>query len=481
MRRRSGEEQGWRAVPDEQQFGMVGDPSGRPERLVVDYELARRLRRDVGAQLSEQRRRYQNSGTPLTGDDERALARHLIDEAVRNYAAEELADTHLVPPAELEALGRAVWSAMYEADQLQALLNDDSVENVNMIGCDKTFIKYADERGKERGPDIAGSDDALIELVRRLASWVGLSSRPWDMTNPFLRLRLPDGSRLAAIGWVCERPTVSIRRNRYPRITLDDMVELGTCSRLVAEFLRAAIRARLTTFVAGDQSVGKTTLLRALAAEIMPHERIFTIEESLELDLAALGKHDDVVALEARKAYGEAAGEVTLTDLVRETLTQDADRVIVGECKGPEVLALINATLGGAGGSLSTIHCKEAKRVFNRISSLAVQSREAGLSNQVTHMLIAEALELCVFLKMVPDRERPGRRRRVVHEIIQVDGFNGEVATGSTLFKYNAGTGFAEPDAALKLCRFTEDLVEADWDPYGGGSPAGGTDAGWRV
>lgn len=444
----------------------------------VNYDLVRRLRRVVGSKLAIQRRRYQNAGTPLTGEDERELVRSLIEEVTSDYAADELGGAHVVPPGELEALSRAIWSSMYEADQLTPLLNDDAVETINIIGNDKSFIKYADDRGRIRGPEIAASDEQLIELVRRLASWVGLSSRPWDMNNPFLRLRLPDGSRLSAIGWVCERPTVSIRRNRFPRISLEDLAANGTLTTPIADFLRAAIRARLTTFLAGDQEVGKTTLLRAMASEIDPSERIFTIEESLELDIAALGKHDDVVSLEARKAYGDSEGEVTLTDLVRESLTQDADRVVVGECKGPEVIALINATLGGSGGSLSTVHCKEAKRVFNRISSLAVQSKEAGLTSEVAHMLIAEALELCVFLRMVPDPERPGRRKRVVHEIIQVDSFNGDVVLSSSLFKFDKTTGQAEPQPALRQCRFGEELIEAGWQPPAS-REAGAT--GWTV
>ena len=438
----------------------------------VDHELAGRLRREVGARLAEQRTAFQTAGTPLSGEDERALARDLIFDAVRGYGAQQLAGSVVVPAPVLDGLGRAVWSAMYEADRLQTILDDPDVENVNIVGAEKTFIKYADGR-KERGPDIAASDEELVELVRRLAAWVGLSSRPWDVTNPFLRLRLPDGSRLAAIGWVCERPTVSIRRNRYPRITLADMVELGTCTGQVAEFLRAAIGARLTTFIAGDQSVGKSTLLRAMASHIAPHERIFTIEESLELDLAALGKHDDVVALEARKSYGEQAGEVTLTDLVRETLIQDADRVIVGECRGPEIIALINATLGGSGGSLSTVHCKYAKAVFNRIASFAVQSTEAGLTSEVAHMLIAEALELCVFLKIVRDPVT-GARRRVVHEIVQVDGFDGATVLSSTLFRYNPATGQAEPTDTIH--RFADELADAGYDL---GRHAGTN--GWRL
>lgn len=449
----------------------MAEPFGSTQ-AVVDHEVARRLRREVGEELSDQRRRYQVAGTALAGDDERELARHLISEAARNYGADRLGDSVVVPVAELEALERAVWSAMYEADRMQALLNDDDVETVNINGHDRVFVKSA-TRGKQRVADIANSDEDLIEMVRRLAAWVGLSSRPWDVTNPFLRLRLPDGSRLSAVGWVCERPTISIRRNRFPRITLDDLVANGTCSQAVADFLRAAVRARLTIFFTGDQEVGKSTMLRACATEIDPRERIFTIEESLELDLAALGKHDDVIALEARKSYGDGVAEVTLTDLVRETLTQDADRVIVGECKGPEVIALINATLGGSTGSLATIHCKEAKRVFNRIASLAVQSKEAELTHDVAHMLIAEAVELSVFLKMVPDPVT-GRPRRVVEEIIEVDQWNGHEVAASTLFKYNPATGQAEPQKALYGGRFTEALQATGWTaPKDGASVAG--------
>jgi len=441
----------------------------------VDHEVARRLRREVGGELSEQRRRYQMSGNALAGDDERELARHLIGEAVRAYAAERLAAGAVVPLGDLEALERTVWSAMYEADRLQVLLNDPAVETININGFDRVFVTYADGRGKQRAGDLANSDEELIEMIRRLAAWVGLSSRPWDVTNPFLRLRLPDGSRLSAVGWVCERPTISIRRNRFPRITLADLAANGTCSTLVAELLRAAVNAHLTIFFCGDQAAGKTTMLRACAAEIDPAERIFTIEESLELDIAALGKHDDVVALEARKAYGDGAESVTLTDLVRETLTQAADRTIVGECKGPEVVALINATLGGSTGSMATIHTKTAKGVFNRIASLAVQSREADLTSDVAHMLIAEAVELSVFLKVLRD-PATGQPRRVVEEIIEVDGWNGSEVASSTLFKYDPATGFAEPQPALKHCRHAETLAANGFDV-----DRGHRQTGWQV
>jgi pilus assembly protein CpaF len=207
-----------------------------------------------------------------------------------------------------------------------------------------------------------------------------------------------------------------------------------------------------------------------------PGERIFTVVESLVLDLAVLGKHVDVVALEGRKSYGDGIGEVTLSDLVRETLTQAADRTIIGECKGPEVVALINATLGGNTGSMATIHTKTAKGVFNRITSLAVQSKEAELTSDVAGILIAEAVELSVHLKVVKD-PATGHPRRVIEEIIEVDQWTGTDVASSTLFKYNAATGFAEPQPALNHCRFAEVLAENGFDVKRGD----GSQPGWQL
>lgn len=438
----------------------------------LDAGLVRHLRRTVGEQLTEQKQRFARAGTPLgTLADEKQLAHTLISEAVADYAATQLAERAAVVDTDLQAqLRRAVFAGMFQAGGLQRFLDDETVENVNIIGADHTFLKFADGR-KERGAPAAADDDALIDMVRRMAENQGLTSRPWDPTNPFLRLRLDDGSRLAAINWVCARPTVSIRRNRYPRISLDDLVANGTCSAQVAAFLAAAVRARLTIAVAGDQAVGKTTLLRALIREIPPEERIFTVEASLELDVASLGRHGDVVALEARSAYGDQLGEVTLTDLVRETLIQDASRVIVGECRGPEIIALLNATLGGSGGSMTTVHAKTARGVFNRIANFAAQAEER-LSADTAHMLAAEALELVVFLRVV--REGNGGRRRVISDVLQVDGYD-RIVQASTLFAFDQASGQAEPTEAQPA--YLDQLAEFGYRPY----DYAGTVDGWSA
>jgi Flp pilus assembly CpaF family ATPase len=434
------------------------------ERVVADPTVVDELRHTVGDALVDQRRRFELQGNRLDGDDEKELSRQLIDEAVRDYAARELTMGRAVSELLQAEYFRAVWAAIYEADRLQLLLDRADVENVNIIGYDKVFVKYAGGR-KERYPGtIADDDEDLINLVRRMAGWVGLSSRPWDATNPMLRLRLPHGERLTGIAYVCDRPSVSIRRNLHPNLTLDRMVELGSSTPEVAAFLKAAVGARLTLAIAGDQKSGKTTTSRALIREIPPDERIFCAEESLELDIAGLGVHEDVVELEARGAYGEMTGRVTLTDLVRAMLTQDADRQIVGECTGPEVIALLNATLSGSGGSLTTIHTKKPKGVPNRIASFASQAEER-LSWEASMQLVAEALDLVVYMRLVRDRTT-GQTRRVISDIVEIGHWDGKNVMQSALFEYDAVTGQAVPQDGLMMAECMDRLIDAGFDPY---------------
>ena len=160
--------------------------------------------------------------------------------------------------------------AIFEAGELQDLLDDVDVENVDINGCDEVFITYADDRGKVRGRPIAATDDDLIQIVQNLASYASMNARPFTQANPELDLRLPDGSRLSAVMSAAERPVVSIRRNRYPQMFLSTLVELGTIDDQLACFLQAAVTARMNLVVAGATDAGKTTLLRALINAVPP-------------------------------------------------------------------------------------------------------------------------------------------------------------------------------------------------------------------
>ena len=200
------------------------------------------------------------------------------------------------------------------------------------------------------------------------------------------------------MAWVCDRPAVAIRRHRLLQVTLEDLVRLGAIDQGLHEFLAAAVRARQQIIVAGATGAGKTTMLRALAAEIPADERIVTIETELELGLDRFPElHPDVVALEARDANVEGVGEVTAAELVRMSLRMNPDRVIVGEVRGDEIIPMLNAMSQGNDGSMCTLHADSSATVFNKLALYAMQAPER-LSLEATNQLAAAAIDLVVFI-----------------------------------------------------------------------------------
>ncbi|MGQ0631503.1 MAG: CpaF family protein [Sporichthyaceae bacterium] len=340
-------------------------------------------------------------------------------------------------PEEERALADAVHARLFGAGRLQVLLDDPSIENVDINGCDEVFVSYADGRRERVGP-VAASDAELVEQVQLLAAYAGLSARVFDDANPELDLRLPDGTRLSAVRRVTARPAVSLRRHRYPKVFLSDLVGNGTLSVELAAFLAAIVRARRNVMIAGETDAGKTTLLRAMVNEIEPRERICTVETSLELGLRAHPElHPDVVELEAAPANSEGVGAVGLAQLVRRTLRMNPDRVIVGEVLGPEVVTMLNAMSQGNDGSLSTIHARTPRGVFDRIATYARQASER-LDLESTHQLIAGgeggngALDFVVFVRKARttdgalDSPAAGIRR-FVSTVLEVNGYDRRV------------------------------------------------------
>ena len=300
-------------------------------------------------------------------------------------------------PLDEQALAQAVLDALFGMAGLQSLIDDPDIENIDINGCDRVWVTFADG-SKHLMPPIADSDEDVIEMVRAAASRFGLAERRFDLARPEVDLRLPDGSRLSALMAVSRRPAVSIRRHRFAALSLAELVGLGTLDRDVATLLAAAVRARKNIVVSGAMNSGKTTLLRALAAEIPPRERIVTIEQALELGLDAdRDRHPDMVALEARPANVEGEGLVSVSDLVRRALRMNADRVIVGEVLGDEVLPMLNAMSQGRSGSMCTIHADSSAGVFRRIASYAVQAPER-LPLESSNLLIAGAVHFVVHL-----------------------------------------------------------------------------------
>lgn len=425
------------------------------------------MREDVAEVLSRQRREDAAAGLPaMSAEDERQFARAVIGRVLEAHARAEIAAGRTPPtPQEDQEIADGIHAALFGVGRLQPLLDDPMVENIDINGCDQVFVGYADGR-EVRMPPVAESDEELVELVQILGAYSGLTSRPFDTSNPQLDLRLPDGSRLSAVMGVCARPALSIRRARLSRVTLDQLVGNGSMTADLAGFLSAAVLARKNIMIAGATNAGKTTLLRALANEIPPYERLITVERALELGLGEFADlHPNVVALEERLPNSEGVGAIGMAELVRRSLRMNPSRVIVGEVLGDEIVTMLNAMSQGNNGSLSTIHANSSLEVFNRIATYAIQSAER-LPQDATMMLIAGAIDFVVFVERRNEFAGGGRLRRIVTSVREVNGVDGRVLSSEV---FAPGPDGLAVSSAPVTC--LDELVAAGYRP--------GVVAGW--
>jgi pilus assembly protein CpaF len=429
----------------------------------VDHALVKLLRQEVGDRLAQQRRADAAAGVaPMTPEDERQFARAVIAQVLEELARREIAQGRTPLTAEEEeAVAAGVHAALFGVGRLQPLLDDPDIENVDVNGCDNVFVSYADGREEVVEP-VADSDEELVELIQILGAYSGLSSRPFDTANPQLDLRLPDGSRLSAVMDVCRRPVLSIRRARLAKVFLSDLVGNGTLLPELASMLSAAVAARKNLMIAGSTNAGKTTLLRALANEIPPGERLVTVERALELGIDQFPElHPNVVAFEERLPNAEGAGGISMAELVRRSLRMNPSRVIVGEVLGDEIVTMLNAMTQGNDGSLSTIHANSAQEVFNRIATYALQAQER-LPVEATHMLIAGAIDFVIFIEKRNDYARGGSLRRFVSSVREVTGVDGRVLSSEVFAP--GPDGRAVPRAAIACL---PELLAAGYEPSG--------------
>lgn len=389
--------------------------------------------------------------------EQKALAGQFILEALDAIAAERA--RAFLPPidhAEESRITDEVLATLFGLGPIERLLADQSVENVSANGCDTVWVHHAD--GVKRQADaIAASDEELIALIRKAAARLGRNERRFDIANPFLDLRLPDGSRLNAVMAVSERPAVSIRRHRHERVTLGDLQELGAFDETLRDFLLAVVRARMSVIVCGGTNAGKTTLLRALLNACDPDERLITIEDRLELGLTAdPSRHRDVIELETRTANIEGSGEITMQQLVRNALAMSPDRLIVGEVRGPEVVDMLAALSTGNDGSMCTIHANSSQAAFSKIATYAMRSAE-HIPVEVTNRMIAESINFVVHVSKGHD----GQRR--VGSVREVTGSStGEVDSVEVFADHGSTT--AQPNATLQPST-EQRLLSVGFDP----------------
>lgn len=395
----------------------------------LDYQLVKVLQGRVADEMTRAKQQRDARGDrDLSDADERQMALSVITATVQRHLAAVLGAGGELPadPGFDLKLIMAVDAAIYQAGELQELLDDVDVENIDINGCDEVFVTYADERGKVRGRPIAATDDDLVQIVQNLASYASMNARPFTRANPELDLRLPDGSRLSAVMSAAERPVVSIRRSRYPQMFLSTLVELGTIDDQLACFLHAAVTARMNLVIAGATDAGKTTLLRSLINAVPADERLILVERSLELGLRRHPDlHHDVIEFEEVLPDADGSGGLSIRDLVRRTRRHNPQRVVVGEVLGPEVVEMLSAMSQGNNGSLSTVHARSAVDVFAKLATYSAQYERLDFT--VAHSLIANAVDFVVFIEKNPKLAG----RRCVTEVREVVGApDGRVASG---------------------------------------------------
>ncbi|HEY7144801.1 MAG TPA: ATPase, T2SS/T4P/T4SS family [Streptosporangiaceae bacterium] len=340
----------------------------------------------------------------------------LIREAIRVWSERQARAGAVVPtPADRNALAQAVYDQRYGLGPLAGYLRDPQVENVDVNGFDQVWVTYSTGE-RVAGPPIAASDDELLAMIRNWAMRGGQTSRDFSSAAPLVSVALADGTRMTATMSVTPRPCVSLRRHGQRDVDLARLVQLGSIDPTVASFLGAAVRSRCNMIVTGGVNAGKTTLLRALASEIPPGERLATLETEYELFLHGREQHPDVIAFEAREANSEGAGEISLHDLIAHALRHNPQRILVGEVRRGEIMPMLEAMNSGQEGSMCTLHANSPGEVFDRILILALRGGLA-LGERAIHILVGMAIDMVVHVRKRHDGKRTVR---YVSEILEV-------------------------------------------------------------
>jgi pilus assembly protein CpaF len=309
----------------------------------------------------------------------------------------------------LRYLKKEIKDIVFGYGPLEDLLRAPTVSEIMVVDRERIFI----EKGGvlENSGRRFISDEVTQAIIERIVSKVG---RRIDKSQPLVDARLTDGSRVNAVipPLALSGPCLTIRKFPLKRLRMDDLVAKGALTPTVADFLEAGVAARCNVLISGGTGSGKTTLLNCLSDFIPDKERIVTVEDTAELQL----QKEHVVRLETRASNVEGAGAYTIGDLVRNALRMRPDRIVVGECRGPEALDMLQAMNTGHDGSLTTIHANTAADVVLRLEVLVQMA--AALPIASIHRQIASAIDLIVQLR----RQRDGSRKVVqVTEVVGVD------------------------------------------------------------
>ncbi len=321
-----------------------------------------------------------------------------------------------------EMLIQEIYDDVMGLGPLESLLREEDISEVMVNGPKDVYIE---RNGKIEVSGVFFRDeDHVLQIINRIVSPLG---RQCDEANPMVDARLQDGSRVNAVvpPVALNGPTLTIRKFNSTPLEMSDMIEYKSLSFQMAAFLEACVKGRCNVMVSGGTGSGKTTLLNVLSSFIPETERIVTIEDAAELKL--MQRH--VITLEARPANVEGKGQVSIRDLVRNSLRMRPDRIIVGEVRSGEALDMLQAMNTGHDGSLATAHANTARDLIARLETMVMMSG-MDLPVKAIREQIASAIDIVV----QQSRFRDGSRK--ITAISEVTGMEGDIVTLQDIFVY---------------------------------------------
>jgi Flp pilus assembly CpaF family ATPase len=368
---------------------------------------------------------YERLGSRITDSslEESELHQFVKDELKAVVEEEQVPLTQ----GERQRLTREIIDDVLGHGPMQRYLDDPSVTEIMVNRADQIYVE---RNGHLFLTDTKfSSEEALRRVIERIVSRIG---RRIDESSPLVDARLADGSRVNAIipPLAVNGASLTIRKFGREALTVQKLINFGSLSPEMAELLQACVHARMNIIVSGGTGTGKTTMLNVLSSFIPSTDRIVTIEDAVELQL----QQDHVVRLESRPANIEGKGEVSIRDLVRNSLRMRPDRIVVGEVRGGESLDMLQAMNTGHDGSISTVHANSPRDAIARLETLVLMAG-MDLPLRAIREQIASAVNLIVHISRLRDGSR-----RVTH-ITEVQGMEGDVVTlqDAFVFDYSAG------------------------------------------
>jgi len=345
------------------------------------------------------------------------------DEFLRKHLNVIYERAHLQLPESIrEQLFRELKDELFGYGPIQSLLDDPVVSEVMVNGAKKVYVERDGKLVKT--PVTFEDDDHVRRIIDRIILPLG---RRIDPDSPSVDARLPDGSRVNAIipPVAIDGPSITIRKFRKDKLTIEQLIEYKTITEGMANFLRACVLARLNIVISGGTGSGKTTLLNILSSNIPEDERVVTIEDAAELQL----EQEHVVRLETQPASVDGSGGMSVRDLVRNALRMRPDRIVVGECRGGEALDMLQAMNTGHDGSLTTVHANSPRDAISRLETLILMAG-MDLPLKVIRQQISSAVDLIVQQTRLKD----GTRKVIA--ITEVAGMEGDLVVLTDIFKF---------------------------------------------